>query len=66
MSFIGDIDNGLRKLEDLIDREDKAYIRVDCQRCKAQDIKVHKMRARHGPVRCPECGTELVIMMRRD
>lgn len=66
MGFIEDIDNGLRKLEDLIDREDPAYIRVDCPRCNAQDIKVHKMRARHGHVQCPECGTELVIMMRRD
>ena len=66
MSFIEDIDKGLRKMEDLIDREDLAYIRVDCPKCKAQDIKVHKMRARHGHTRCPECGEQLVVMMERD
>lgn len=66
MGFLQDIDKGLQKLGDKIEKEDTAYIRVDCPNCKAQDIKVHKMRARHGHTKCPECGAQLVVMMERD
>lgn len=65
MGFLEDIDKGLRKMGAKIEQEDPAYIKTDCPACGAKDIKVHKMRARHGHVRCPECGTQFVMMMRR-
>lgn len=65
MGFMDDIDKGLRKIGGKIEKEDPAYIRVDCPECGAKDIKVHKMRARHGHIRCPECGADIVVMMRR-
>lgn len=66
MGFLQDIDKGLQKLGDKIEKEDTAYIWADCPKCRAKDIRIHKMRARHGNVRCPECGTQLVVMMERD
>ena len=66
MGFLEDIDKGLRKMGNKLEKEDSAYIETDCPKCGAQDIKVHKMRARHGHVRCPECGTQFVMMMERD
>ena len=66
MSFIGDIDKGLRKVATSLEKEDPAYIRADCPECGEEDIKVHKMRARHGHTKCPECGAQLVVMMERD
>lgn len=66
MGFLEDIDRGLRKVGTKIEQDDKAYIRTDCPACGKKDIKVHKMRARHGQVRCPECGTQFVMMMKRD
>jgi len=66
MGFIEDIDKGLQKMGKKINQpEDKKYIRTDCPRCGKQDIKIFKMRARHGYARCPECGEQLVVMMKR-
>ena len=66
MGFLEDIDKGLQKIGKKIEKEDPAYIRTDCPKCGAKDIRVHKMRARHGKVRCPVCGVYFVIMMGRD
>lgn len=66
MGFLEDIDKGLRNIGAKIEKEDPAYIRVDCPKCGEKDIKVHKMRARHGHARCPKCGAMLVVMMERD
>lgn len=66
MGFLEDIDKGLRKMGAKIEKEDPAYIWVDCSKCGAKDIKVHKMRARHGHARCPKCKALFVIMMGRD
>jgi len=71
MSFLEDIDKGLRKMgkkmeqEDpkCIWQEDPKYIWTDCPRCGAKDIKVHRMRALNGHVKCPECGASFVVMM---
>lgn len=66
MTFIEDIDKGLRKMATSLEQEDTAYIRADCPKCRAKDIRIHKMRARYGHVKCPECGEQLVVMMERD
>jgi len=66
MGFIEDIDKGLRRIGEKIEKEDTKYVRVDCPKCGAKDIKVHKMRARHGKTRCPMCGAYFVVMMQRD
>ena len=64
MSFLEDIDKGLRKMAKKIDDEDPAYIQTSCPHCE-HPMKVHKMRARHGHVVCTECKRSFVIMMER-
>lgn len=66
MGFIEDIDKGLRKIGDKIEKEDPAYIRADCPECGEKDIMIYKMRARHGKTRCPKCRAYFVVMMGRD
>ncbi len=65
MGLLEDIDSQLQKLRKKIEeKEDPVYIRADCPRCGKKDIKIHKMRARHGHTQCPECGEHLLIMMK--
>lgn len=65
MGFMDDIDRQLQNLGKKIDNEDPAYVRTDCPKCGEKDIRIHKMRARHGHTRCPKCGTDFVVKMVR-
>ncbi|MCK5307654.1 MAG: hypothetical protein KAJ73_03500 [Zetaproteobacteria bacterium] len=48
MSFLEDIDNGLRNIGKKLEKEDKKYIRADCPECGEKDIMVYKMQAHGG------------------
>ena len=51
----------LREVEKLTD---KSHSAVECPNCNKL-VSVHRMRARHGFTKCPECGTDFVVKMVR-
>lgn len=67
MSFIDQIDSQLRKLGEKIEVDkitDKSHVAVECPKC-GNIVSVHRMRARHGFTKCPECSTIFVAQMER-
>jgi len=67
MSFMDQIDSQLQKLGEKVEAEkitDKSHYAVECPKC-GKLVSVHRMRARHGFTKCPECGTDFVVSMVR-
>jgi predicted RNA-binding Zn-ribbon protein involved in translation (DUF1610 family) len=67
MSFIDQIGSQLRKLGEKIEVDkitDKSHVAVECPKC-GKIVSVHRMRARYGFTKCPECGTDFVVNMVR-
>ncbi len=64
MSFMDDIDKGLQKMEGdekVKSARENAFIDMTCVNC-GNEIRVHKMRAKHGSIQCPCCKVQIVMM----
>ena len=67
MSFMDQIDKQLQKLGEKVEAEkitDKSHVAIRCPNCN-KIVSVHRMRARHGFTKCPECGMDFMVKMVR-
>jgi ssDNA-binding Zn-finger/Zn-ribbon topoisomerase 1 len=67
MNIIDQIESQIRKLREKIEVDkiaDRSHVAVGCPKC-GKIVSVHRMRARYGFTKCPECGTDFVVEMVR-